>query len=39
MLSTQPGADYGNINTGFSAHPKVVNNKPKFKDPYGRAIE
>lgn len=22
---------------GFVAHPKVVSQKPKFKDPYGRA--
>jgi hypothetical protein len=31
MLSAASNNDYG----GFAAHPKVVNSKPKFKDPYG----
>jgi hypothetical protein len=25
--------------SGFAAHPKVVSQKPKFKDPYGRSQE
>eukprot|EP00347_Sterkiella_histriomuscorum_P006020 403354377 len=38
MLSTQQVADYGNsLSGGFSAPPKVVNQKPKFKDPYGKS--
>ena len=39
MMSTQPVADYGNQGAGFSAHPRVVNQKNKFKDPYGREQE
>lgn len=34
MMSTQPPTDYNS--GGFAAHPKVVSQKPKFKDPYGR---
>jgi hypothetical protein len=39
MMSTngqqQQAVDYN----GFAAHPKVVSQKPKFKDPYGRNNE
>ncbi len=40
MMSTngqqsQQPVDYN----GFAAHPKVVSQKPKFKDPYGRNHE
>ena len=42
MSAQQPGVDYNNQNmggAGFAAHPKVVSQKPKFKDPYGRNAE
>jgi hypothetical protein len=38
MLSTQDQANYNN-GSGFAAHPKVVANKAKFKDPYGQTQE
>ena len=37
-MSTQP-VDYATGANGFAAHPKVVSQKPKFKDPYGRNAE
>jgi hypothetical protein len=41
MMSTQQPVDYNSMNgpSGFAAHPKVVAQKPKFKDPYGRNNE
>ena len=34
------GADYDNaVGQGFAAHPRVVNTKAKFKDPYGNISE
>ena len=43
MMSTQQQpVDYNSMNaggTGFAAHPKVVSQKQKFKDPYGRNNE
>jgi len=42
MLSTQQVADYNNSlrsQDGFAAVPRVVNQKPKFKDPYGHQNE
>jgi hypothetical protein len=42
MMSAQQPVDYNSMSaggTGFAAHPKVVSQKPKFKDPYGRANE
>ena len=39
MLSTYQAAEYGNASSGFAAHPRVVNQKAKFKDPYGQAVE
>lgn len=38
MLQNNPGMDYGQNNNGFSANPKVVHQKNKFKDPYGRDV-
>ena len=41
-MSTQQPVDYNSMNaggSGFAAHPKVVSQKPKFKDPYGRNNE
>ncbi len=32
------GSDYDNAQ-GFAAHPRVVNTKAKFKDPYGGISE
>ena len=41
MMQTQQPADYQNMQggSGFAAHPKVVSQKAKFKDPYGRNNE
>lgn len=46
MMQTQQPVDYANSGmggggapSGFAAHPKVVSQKPKFKDPYGRSHE
>ena len=39
MSSQQPNVEYNTGPGGFSAHPKVVSQKPKFKDPYGRLAE
>jgi hypothetical protein len=43
MMSTQQPVDYNSMNaaggSGFAAHPKVVSQKAKFKDPYGRNNE
>jgi hypothetical protein len=43
MMSTQQQPmDYNQMSgggSGFAAHPKVVSQKPKFKDPYGRNTE
>jgi len=33
MLASQQEYDSG----GFAAHPRVVAQKPRYKDPYGRA--
>ena len=43
-MSTQQAVEYNSMGgaageTGFAAHPKVVSQKPKFKDPYGRNAE
>lgn len=39
-MQTQQGVDYQNMaGQGFAAHPKVVSQKPRFKDPYGRSTE
>jgi len=40
MLQAQQSANYNSINgkgnnNGFSAHPRVVAQKSKYKDPYG----
>lgn len=36
MLGDYTGAQGGN---DFAAMPRLINAKPKFKDPYGRNIE
>jgi hypothetical protein len=38
MMSNTGGQQAVDYN-GFAAHPKVVSQKPKFKDPYGRVHE
>jgi hypothetical protein len=36
MIPTQQDPNYGNSGSGFAAHPRVVNQKQRFKDPYSK---